>query len=121
MRSLFLLILVFAFGPAHAALVDNGSYTTDSASGPDWLYLSATFDLNINDAQSANSGWRLATETEVQGLFDQLFPNFVETEDNTCSLPEAHSSSTSVFGRYSAGSHRPDTHPVQTRFGSTWE
>lgn len=82
MRLIMLVVMLVLGLPVNAALVDNGAYTTDSVSGLDWLDLSATFDMTLSDAQAANSGWRLATDSEVNNLFSQLFPNFYETASN---------------------------------------
>ena len=85
MRSLSIAVLFLVAMPVHAALVNNGSFTTDTASGLDWLDLDTTFGQSMTEATTANSGWRLATEAEVTTLFWTLFPNFYETADGTCS------------------------------------
>lgn len=76
MRFLLLFIALTIAVPVHAALVDKGSFTTDTGSGLDWLDLTETDNMSMLDAVAANSGWRLATESEVQGLFAQLFDGY---------------------------------------------
>lgn len=57
--------------PAHAALIDLGSITRDTATQLDWLDLTETMGLSFNDVVNGvgNSwyelGWRHATTTEV--------------------------------------------------------
>jgi hypothetical protein len=74
-----ILLLVVLAAPVQAALVDNGSFTTDTASGLDWLDLSATGDLSMADALAANLDWRFATNSEVEGIFNQLFDGYYDT------------------------------------------
>ena len=82
MRSILLFCLCILGLPVQAALVDNGSYTTDTVSGLDWLDLTATENLSVSDALAANSGWRLATNSEVEDLFYQSFDGFYATNIN---------------------------------------
>ena len=84
MRSAIFSVLLVVAAPVQAALVDNGSFTTDTVSGLDWLDLSATLDTPFSDALALNPGWRLASNAEVENLFWQLFPNFSETESDAC-------------------------------------
>ena len=62
---------------AGAALIDNGTYTTDTASGLDWLDLTETTGLSFNYVSSqpgANGqfeGWSYAGITRI----DQLVQN----------------------------------------------
>jgi len=81
MRKIIFSLFVICGMPVQAALVDNGSYTSDTVAGLDWLDLDLTFTQSMLQAEIANSGWRLATETEVTNLFGTLFPNFSETGD----------------------------------------
>ena len=52
----------------NAALIDNGTYTTDSLSGLDWLDLTETNNQSYNQSPTLNPGWRHATHTEITGL-----------------------------------------------------
>ena len=45
MRILFISMFIAFAAPVQAALVDNGTYTTDTASGLDWLDLDQTFGM----------------------------------------------------------------------------
>jgi hypothetical protein len=65
-----------------AALVDNDTYTTDAVSGLHWLDLTATADMSMFDAEAAYDGWRLATNSEVEDLFGQLFDGYYDTSAN---------------------------------------
>lgn len=80
-------VLLFLMGPltanadlisATANLIDNGTYTTDTSTGLDWLDLSATANATYASAESNNLGWRYATNAEVEGIFAMFFePTFV--------------------------------------------
>ena len=56
---------------ANAALLDNGSYTTDSNTNLDWLGLTETRGLSFDEVQAQMSsgqkyeGWRFASRTDV--------------------------------------------------------
>lgn len=63
-------------GWPHPDLVDNDTFTTDTATGLDWLDLTATSDMTMVEAQAANPGWRLPTGSEVSTLFWKLFPGY---------------------------------------------
>jgi len=64
---------------AGAALIDNGSFTTDTSSGLDWLDLSVTNAQSYASAQNLNAGWRYATNQEVVGLFGVAFTGYTNT------------------------------------------
>ena len=65
---------------ASAALIDNtgNSFTTDTNSGLDWLDLDQSNGLSLNNAEAALSGWRLATNNEVEHIFWLLFDGFYD-------------------------------------------
>ena len=67
---------------AGAALVDNGSYTTDTDQGLDWLDLSETAGVSYTEALAANSDYRLASNTEVEALFATAFDGYYDTSVN---------------------------------------
>jgi hypothetical protein len=75
-------ILFVAATTASAELVDNQSYTTDTVWGLDWLDLTETASLTMNEALAANEGWRFATNAEVKGLFGQLFTGYYDTDED---------------------------------------
>jgi hypothetical protein len=62
----------------NAALIDNGSYTTDSLSGYDWLDLTETTKISFGDlllqldtgGALYAEGWQLASWSDVTTLFD---------------------------------------------------
>lgn len=81
-----LLLFVVAIN-ARAALIDQGSYLTDTVSGLDWLKLTQTVNRTYNDVSSQLdeggefAGWRYATSTE----FEALLLNQGITADQGCS------------------------------------
>jgi hypothetical protein len=79
MRSFFIVLSLLLSGATQAALVDNGSYTKDTVSGLKWLDLSTTGNMTMVDALAANSGWRLASNAEVEDLFAQLFVGYYDS------------------------------------------
>ncbi len=62
--------------PAYANLVDNGSFTTDTRTGLDWLDVPLTLNQSVNYVLSQMGqgglyeGWRYATGDEVASLWD---------------------------------------------------
>ncbi len=86
MRKILGVLLCFVFVSADAALIDNGTYTTETASGLDWLDLSLTTGMSMEDALAANSQWRYATNSEVENIFGQLFDGYFNTEAGGWSL-----------------------------------
>lgn len=65
-------------GLANSALIDNGSYTTDTATGWDWLDLSYTLSYSYNELIAATSAggafedYTLATHAQVNTLFSAV-------------------------------------------------
>jgi hypothetical protein len=78
----FFASMVFIAGPGHAALIDNSGYTTDSESGLDWLDENFTAGLAYTEATTRYSGWRPATNAEVEDLFWKAFDGFAPTQEN---------------------------------------
>ncbi len=83
MKRFILCILVMFFvciaaAPAHAVLIDHGVYSTDDATGLDWLELTETRNLSWGyvDTQLGAGlkfdGWRYATKTEVVEMWDGM-------------------------------------------------
>lgn len=131
MKHLFLtLIAVFAFNASATVYVEgtddyldsvfqsHGQYHTDTTSGLDWLNFSdlvegdndwITMQNSVNSAETyyGQYGWRLATYTEVYGLFDLFFDSYSGTDgrmelddraDPTAPLIEARNSWMFAFG-----------------------
>jgi hypothetical protein len=71
---------------AGAALVDSGSYTTDTDQGLDWLDLSETAGMSYTEALAANSSYRLATNSEVEAMFATAFDGYYDTSVNGYSV-----------------------------------
>lgn len=63
-----------------AALIDNGTYTTDDVSKLNWLDLSITDGQSYNQALTSNPGWRYATNAEVENLFSVAFDGYYDTD-----------------------------------------
>ena len=71
---------VLCISSAQALIIDNGSYTTDTDSGLDWLDLSLTDNMTYSAALSTYSidGWVYATESQFEGMMDSIFSEYVE-------------------------------------------
>jgi hypothetical protein len=71
MRSFFFVAILFLTSATHAAMVDNGSFTTDTSANLDWLDLTATRGMSYNQVSAELGeggdfeGWRYATLSEV--------------------------------------------------------
>lgn len=105
-QSLFVLLTGFVALPSHAALIDGSEspapgifygFTTDTASGLDWLDISQTSSgsfVNMSFYQSGTgyySNWRYATLGEVMGLMDN-FINSALIDYGTVGLGTLYSS-----------------------------
>ncbi|HEB63004.1 MAG TPA: PEP-CTERM sorting domain-containing protein [Gammaproteobacteria bacterium] len=73
-KSIAALLCLGALQSANAALIDSGSFLTDTTSNLDWLDVTTTQGQSYNDVLSqlgvggAYDGWRYATTAEVQTL-----------------------------------------------------
>jgi hypothetical protein len=67
-------ILLLVSVQVNAAIIDMGDYQLDGNTGMQWLDLTLTTGLSVNDALSiySSSGWKLATESQ----FDQMYANY---------------------------------------------
>lgn len=69
MRKYVLALMLFVSSISHGAIIDNGSYFTDTNSGIDWLDLTPTVGLSVFEVQDqmgvggAFDGWQFATES----------------------------------------------------------
>ena len=112
-------ILAFAFvfsQSASAALVDNGTYLTDTISGLDWLKLTQTTDRSYKDvtlhmdAGSEFAGWQYATGAQ----FETLLLNQGVVADTGC-----------TDGTNLCGGANPTNYPIIdsliNAIGDTWE
>lgn len=88
MKNVLVLLIVLFTMPAQSELVDLGTITRDTDTGLDWLDLTETVGRSYDDVSSSFGlgqefyGWRYATNTEVEDLFNQMFENFVPTYAN---------------------------------------
>jgi hypothetical protein len=74
-----LLVMGLSFvSVGHAAIIDNGDFTTDTDTGLDWLDLTKTSNRSYDDISSKLGvgqefeGWRYATQAEVQTLWKNM-------------------------------------------------
>ena len=67
---------------ANASIVDNGAYTT--VNGLNWLDFTSTVSMNQTTALSTFSGYRVATQIEMDDLMDTMFDTSFQwdTADN---------------------------------------
>ncbi len=79
MKYVLAMMLAMSVSVANATFIDNGTYTTDTEAGLDWLDITTTLGESINSAPINNPGWRLATNSEVVDMFNKLVPDFVST------------------------------------------
>ena len=74
-RLLFIVALIAFTSHAHAIIIDEGIYTTDTDSGLDWLDVTQTIAESYNTVNARISasgdlyGWRFAAGDEVVTLF----------------------------------------------------
>ena len=66
----------------NAALIDNGTYTTDTVSGLDWLDLNQTINTTYSQAKASQPGWHYATNVEVGNLFSKMFDGYYDTNSS---------------------------------------
>lgn len=76
LTALCITITVALSGNTHATLIDNGLFTSDTATGLDWLDLSVSAGQAYNSAATQNDGWRYATNEEVEDLFNTAFEGY---------------------------------------------
>ncbi len=92
-KSIAALLCLGALQSANAALIDSGSFLTDTTSTLDWLDVTTTQGQSYNDVLSqlgaggAYDGWRYATTAEVQTLVE-----------NTTGLPVLNPGQTAFTG-----------------------
>lgn len=69
---------IVAIGSAQASIIDNGTYTTDTVSGLDWLDVTRTAGMSFNTVLSEIAvggtlyGWRYATADQLAELVNGL-------------------------------------------------
>jgi hypothetical protein len=74
-----LMLLGLSISSVNASLVDNGNYITDTVTGLDWSDFTRSWNKSYSQAATDNSGWRHATNSEVEGLFGVLFDGYFDT------------------------------------------
>ena len=82
MRVVFLCLSLFAALSCNAALIDDGNITRDTRTGLEWLDLTETTNISWVElnfeylfAGKPLEGWRVASQAEVQSLFDSAGSN----------------------------------------------
>ena len=77
-KLLLALVLLFCSSQAGAAIIDHGSYLSDTETGYDWLDVSTTNHMSVNFVESQFGsgglfeGWRYAYMDELEVLFDHM-------------------------------------------------
>jgi len=94
---------VAAIGSAHAQFSTSGGVVTDGISGASWLDMSRTIGMSYNDVRNqldtTFSGYRIATPTEVIGLFtDAGF--WIDIPQSMSSDPARLAAGTSFFDAF---------------------
>lgn len=88
-KYLLTFFLLCGFQSAHAEIIDNDSFTTDTTSGLDWLDVTASQGLSYNEVVSQMGsgglfeGWRYASTNELYGLFLNTGATLTYTLTNT--------------------------------------
>lgn len=78
LKVLFVTIACVVSLNVNATFTNNGDNTiSDNISGLDWLALSETRFHSYADAEVVHTGWRYATNNEVEEMFASFFPNYV--------------------------------------------
>lgn len=72
-RLILVMTLSFSSMAAHAAIIDNNTYLTDTTTGLDWLDLTATIGMTFDEITSSQStgnlvGWELASASQLNQL-----------------------------------------------------
>jgi hypothetical protein len=99
LKKLLPLLLLFAGFQANATIIDNGTYTTDTDSGLDWLDVTASINRSYDDVSTEFGsggdfeGWRYANGLE----FDQLWFNISGVNLNGSYVREYYDVDESVF------------------------
>jgi hypothetical protein len=93
-RSIMLAFWLGAPWAAQAALVNDGAYAQDTASGLYWDNFAATAGLSYSQVQTdlstSLSGWQIASETQVAQLFtDSNLPTNVYESTSTSNIAAA--------------------------------
>jgi hypothetical protein len=70
--------------PAQATLIDLGGVTRDSDQGIDWLDLTETNGLSVNDALAMFPGWGTADGSQVCGFVRQAVPTGLDPSFYRC-------------------------------------
>ncbi|MDD2899766.1 MAG: PEP-CTERM sorting domain-containing protein [Desulfuromonadaceae bacterium] len=109
-----MLLMTISVTPAHATLIDNGTYVTDTTTNLKWLKLSATAGTSYSDLQpllqTTFTGWSLATASQVYslwndaGLYNAADTNKIQTANTFISImgntADAMSGATGNSGYY---------------------
>jgi hypothetical protein len=86
-RLLASLVACFAFlvpTSASATLMDMGRFTRDTDQGIDWLDLTETNGLSVNDALATFPGWELANGSQVCAFVQDAVPSGLHSTFYRC-------------------------------------
>ena len=107
---------------AHSAIIDYGTYFSDTQSGLNWLDVTATVNRSYNDISSQFgsggefSGWRYASRNEFNDLLTTWTGVSLQSEGRT----ETTGTSPSVDGLVELFGSTLDSLWIE-RFGETWD
>jgi hypothetical protein len=73
MKYILSSILLFLSLSSQATFINNGNYTTDEATGLNWLDLNLSSNSTLEQALAANIGYQAASLAQVQTLFTNVF------------------------------------------------
>ena len=84
----------------NATIIDNGSYTTDTITGLDWLDVTMTLNMSVNEVSNDTRfiGWRYATTNDLNNLVTDYIGFDITTYfDNVLSSYYNYSSGTEFY------------------------
>jgi len=103
-QAIFIGLFLTISSVANAVIVDNSSFTTDTASGLDWLDLTPTlgktyFQVNgLLQSGQAYSGWSFATDTQLEGLVSNFTGFTPASNANSSTNPNLFDGLITLFG-----------------------
>ena len=115
-------LLSLATACSQAAIIDHGSYFSDTDSGLDWLDVTASVNRSFNDVFSQLgsggdfAGWRFASSNE----FNTLLSNWTGIPPNSIGRTITTGTTPSVDGLVTLLGSTLDSRWIST-FGQTWD
>jgi len=132
MKNILLVLLLTITATANAAFINLGQTSLDDSTNLEWLNFSnltggdnqlMTMGYSINDSLTTfgagNGNFRLASASEVQGLFGSLFPSFLPASNGIMTFPGVNGA-TGIFNERDAWLHAFGTDANATDPGTTF-